>query len=81
MKAIQLLSNRKATEINESILLLDKVILEDDQFAEAYARRAIAYDLLGMYGNINRKEKLDKMRLNIDRALLIDPQRGLAYRH
>lgn len=81
LKAIQLLSNRKATEINESILLLDKVILEDDQFAEAYARRAIAYDLLGMYGNINRKEKLDKMRLNIDRALLIDPQRGLAYRH
>jgi TolB-like protein/Tfp pilus assembly protein PilF len=79
LKAIQLLSNRKATEINESILLLDKVILEDDQFAEAYARRAIAYDLLGMYGNIKRKEMLEKMRLNIDRALLINPQLGLAY--
>ncbi len=79
LKAIQLLSNRKANEIEESILLLDKVILADDQFAEAYARRAIAYDFLGMYGNINRNEKLEKMRLNIDRALLIDPQLGMAY--
>ncbi len=79
LKATQLLSNRRANEIEEAIDLFDQAIEKDPEFAAAYARLAIAYDLLHTYGNINRQDMLDYMRRNIDRALLLDPELGWAY--
>ncbi len=79
LKANQLLVNRKAVEIEEAIELYSQAIELDSQFAAAFARRAIAYDLLDTYGNIERQEMLDNMRRNIDRALLIDSELVWAY--
>lgn len=79
LKANQLLVNRKAVEIEEAIDLFGQAIDEDPEFAAAYARKAIAYDFLHTYGNLNRELMLDNMRRNIDRALIIDAELGWAY--
>ena len=79
LRATQLLANRKANEIEEAIELFDKAIEKDPDFAAAYARQAIAYNLLNLYGNLNRDEMMKRMRSNIDRALVLDSELGWAY--
>lgn len=79
LRAVQLLANRKGNEIEEAIDLFNQAIEKDPEFAAAYARRAIAYDFLHIYGSINREDMLNNMRRNIDRALLLDPDLGWAY--
>lgn len=79
LRAVQLLANRKGNEIEEAIDLFNQAIEKDPGFAAAYARRAIAYDFLHIYGSINREDMLNNMRRNIDRALLLDPDLGWAY--
>ncbi|MEO9887463.1 MAG: hypothetical protein ABJR05_09345 [Balneola sp.] len=79
LKANQLLVNRRPDEIEQAIQLFEQVIQLDPEFAVAYAKLAIAYDLLSAFGSINRDEVIKKMRSNIDRALLIDGELGWAY--
>lgn len=79
LKATQLLVNRKAAEIEEAIGLFDQVIEKDPEFATAYARQAIAYNLLSVFGSFDRGDLIKKMRRNIDRALLLDSDLGWAY--
>lgn len=79
LKATQLLANRKANEIEKAIDLFDQAIEKDPNFAAAYARQAIAFNLLNKYGNLGRQEMIRKMRRNIDRALLLDSDLGWTY--
>ena len=79
LKATQLLVNRRASEIEQAIDLFGQVIEQDPTFAVAYARRAIAYDLLTLFGNLDQQEMLNLMRQDIDRALLLDANLGWAY--
>lgn len=79
LRANQLLVNRRPDEIEKAIALFDRAIEEDSEFAAAYARRAIAYNLLSNYGNLDRVEMMKLMRKNIDRALLLDSDLGWAY--
>lgn len=79
LKANQLMVNRRANEIEEAIRLFEQVIELDPKFAAAYARQAIAYDLLSSFGSIPREVVIKKMRSNIDTALLIDGELAWAY--
>ncbi|HBZ37351.1 MAG: hypothetical protein CL662_12905 [Bacteroidetes bacterium] len=79
LQANQLLVNRRPQEIENAIKLFNEVIELDPEFASAYARLAIAYNLLSNFGNISHSEMLNLMRKNIDRALLIDGNLGWAY--
>lgn len=77
--ANSLLVNRQPDEIKMAIRHLDRAVSLDPNFADAWARTAIAYELLYIYGNIHLEDLFSAMRRNIDRALLLDSDNGLAY--
>ena len=79
LKGNQLLLNRKPKEIEEAILLFKEAIALDTKFALAYARLAIAYSHLTIYGNIDMKIVPKLIRDNADQALLLDNTLGTAY--
>ena len=79
LKGNQLLLNRKSVEIEEAIEHFKEAVALDDKFALGYARLAIAYSHLFIYGNIDIKKVPDLIRDNADRALLLDNTLGTAY--
>jgi len=79
LQANQLVIQEKIEDIETAIDLYKKAVELDPDFAEAYARLAIAYRYTNTLGNTPVEYAKKMMRENIDKALLLDGNLGRAY--
>jgi TolB-like protein/Tfp pilus assembly protein PilF len=79
LEASQLVVAKTPNGLEQAIRKYTEAIELDPNFAEAYARLAIAYRLLNSYGDFPLDETKTRMRKNIDKALLLDGNLGRAY--
>ena len=79
LKATQQEVSRLPRDIESAIENYKKAIALDEKFAQAYARLAIAYNLLSGYGNLPAKQAKKLMNENIQKALMLDPTEPNVY--
>ncbi len=70
---------RTKENLEKSIELYQEAIKLDPQFAEAYAEIANSYMLLHPYSNLDISEAIDKAKLYVDKALIINPNTVRAF--
>ncbi|MFB9294614.1 helix-turn-helix domain-containing protein [Persicitalea jodogahamensis] len=75
----QLMLSRSADKLKASLLRFDRAIALDSGFADAYARKALAYFLLGTDNMINLRKGISQSEQNALKAIRLDPENGLAY--
>ncbi len=79
LKATQLEASRLDEDLRFAIQLYDEAIKIDPSFAKAYARKAIAYELLSSYGNLKDEDRRRNVQENVDQALFINEEIPEAY--
>ena len=79
LKATQLEASRLDEDLRFAIQLYDEAIKIDPSFAKAYARKAIAYELLSSYGNVKDEDRRRNVQENVDQALFINEEIPEAY--
>jgi TolB-like protein len=79
LKGNLLLINRNPKDIEKAIVYFKQATTLDNKFAIAYARLAIAYNHLIIYGNIDRNEAINAIRDNADQAMILDNSLGSAF--
>ncbi len=75
----QLMLSRSADKLKASLLRFDRAIALDSGFADAYARKALAYFILGSDNMINLREGISQSEQNALKAIRLDSENGLAY--
>ncbi len=76
LEATQLESSRRPEDLEQAIKKYKQAIAIDPNFALAHARLAIAYTLLGDYGNIQYEEMITEAQYYSDQTFLLDPNLG-----
>lgn len=76
LEATQLEPSRRPEELEQAIEKYKQAIAIDPNFALAHARLAIAYTLLGDYGNIQYEEMISEAQYYSDQTFLLDPNLG-----
>ncbi|MCF0054259.1 helix-turn-helix domain-containing protein [Dyadobacter sp. CY356] len=79
LKGSQLIVSRKKSDLEESIVKLNKAIALDPEFAAAYASKGQAYHLLGESEFIDNAKALKMTEQNSLTAIRLDAENGLAY--
>lgn len=79
LKATQVERTLTPAKLEEAISYYEKAVKLDPDFSEAYARMAIAYVMLYRNGNISIEYTREKMKENIDQAVLSDINSGKVY--
>ncbi|GAB5410300.1 MAG: hypothetical protein BalsKO_26650 [Balneolaceae bacterium] len=79
LKGTQYEATRIAEDLELAIQQYKEAIRLDPGFAKAYARLAISYDLLALYGSIPNEEKEILIQSNVDQALFINENIPEAY--
>tara|TARA_R110001599_G_scaffold184247_1_gene377735 strand:- start:1177 stop:3408 length:2232 start_codon:yes stop_codon:yes gene_type:complete len=79
LEANQLITSTRIDQIEKAIEKYQKAIALDPKFSNAYARLANAHRKRADYGNIGFEESKAVIRLNIDKALLLNGNLGRAY--
>lgn len=79
LKGTQYEATRIAEDLELAIQQYKEAIRLDPGFAKAYARLAISYDLLALYGSIPNEEKETLIQSNVDQALFINENIPEAY--
>ena len=79
LKGTQYEATRIAEDLELAIQQYKEAIRLDPGFAKAYARLAISYDLLALYGSIPNEEKEALIQSNVDQALFINENIPEAY--
>ncbi len=79
LEGTQLIVNTDIKHVEKAIKKYQEAIALDNNFAETYARLAIAYKAQFDYGNVYKEGTKKAMRENIDKALLINGNTGRAY--
>lgn len=72
LEATQLIIATDIKDIEKAIDLFKEAISLDPEFVDAYARLAKAYHRQLTYGNVEEDDIKELMRINIDKAMLID---------
>ncbi len=79
LQATQREVSRQANDIQAAIDLYKKAIDKDENFGLAHSRLAIAYSLLHQYGNLRLEESMDFINENVEKAIAIGDNLGMAY--
>jgi TolB-like protein/AraC-like DNA-binding protein/Tfp pilus assembly protein PilF len=79
LRGRSLLATREYVKLRESIRLFERAIALDSGFAEAYANKAGAYQLLYNLGYSEKKASLDSAEKNVLAAIRLDPESSMAY--
>ena len=79
LRATQLDATRITENLQQAIVLYERAIRIDPNFAKAYARLAIAQEIIADYTSVSPEDRRRMVRENIDKALLIDNNLPEAY--
>ena len=79
LKGTQYEATRLESDLKLAIQQYQEAVRIDPTFAKAYARMAIAYELLSGYGALSNEDRLNLVRENVDQALFLDQNIPEAY--
>ena len=79
LKGTQYEAIRLESDLKLAIQQYQEAVRIDPTFAKAYARMAIAYELLSGYGALSNEDRLNLVRENVDQALFLDQNIPEAY--
>ncbi|MBO6621767.1 MAG: tetratricopeptide repeat protein [Balneola sp.] len=79
LKGTQYEAIRLESDLKLAIQQYQEAVRIDPTFAKAYARMAIAYELLSGYGALSNEDRLNLVRENVDQALFLDQNLPEAY--
>ena len=79
LKGTQYEATRLESDLKLAIQQYQEAVRIDPTFAKAYARMAIAYELLSGYGALSNEDRLNLVRENVDQALFLDQNLPEAY--
>ncbi len=79
LQARSMMVNREQRKLAGSLRLLDRALGLDPDFAEAYAQKATAYNLLGNLGYEGRETTLNLAEQNALKAIQLDSRNATAY--
>jgi TolB-like protein len=79
LKGLQLSRNKQPKELEKAIIYFKNAITLDPKFSLAYSHLALAYVRLKDYGSLDHQKALSAIKINAEKALLLDNQSGMAH--
>ena len=79
LEGTQLVASRLPRDLESAEVKFKEAIALDENFAEAYAMLARTYGFMNQYGDLSLDEMKRLMRVNVDKAFVLDGNLGMAY--